>query len=102
MIDDNEQPAADEPAAEEAQKVDYGADVGDAVEYTLGEGTTIGGQSTFDAEILALYPDGKADLKFLPVGAEREHVVHEGVPNGPGTGQWLAYPPADKSEHPGV
>lgn len=102
-MSETENPAAGEqPAAEEKQAaVDYGANVGDAVEYSLPEGTTIGGNSTFDAEIIVLHPDGRADLKFLPVGAESEAVVHEGVPNGPGSGQWLAYPLDDKSEHPG-
>lgn len=90
---ETENPAAEQSNAEESKAaVDYGANVGDKVEYSLPEGTTIGGVSTFDAEILVLHPDGRADLKFLPVGAESEPVVHEGVPNGPGSGQWLAYP----------
>lgn len=84
------------------------AKVGQTVDYTLPEGETIGGETTFSAVVTKVYDDGETvDLEFTPPpapGAESEKIVREGVPYGVGTGAWFEHEigaPAENAPAPG-
>jgi hypothetical protein len=69
--------------------------VGQKVEYLLPENTTIGGNSLFEAEVIAVRENGTVDLQFLPLGFTSEPVVHTSVPQGVGFGAFTTIVPGE-------